>query len=102
MLAERHDHDVAGLHDGADAHRDCRLRDVLLAEEIAGRVAPRDRIERDLRRTAASRRPRLIESDVSGTADTEDLNVDSARFADRHLVALAVVLNVFRPQSAIG
>ena len=92
VLAEGHDDDLAGLEDGADAHGQGLVRHVLLAEEAAGGVAARHRIERDQARAAVARRAGLVEADVAGAADAQDLQVDAAGPADQLLVAGAVVL----------
>ena len=82
VLAEPHEDDLAGLQDGADAHRDGLLRHVVFAEKAAGGVAARHRVERHQARSAVARRARLVEADVPGAADAEDLQVDAARPAD--------------------
>src|SRR5262249_22722077 len=69
VLAERHDDDLAGFEDGADAHRQRLLRHVLLAEEAAGGVAARHRIERHEPGTALPCRTGFVEADMTGTAD---------------------------------
>ena len=55
------------------------------AEEIAGRVAPRDRVERRQPRAAHARRKRLVEADVPVAADAQQLDVDAAGLRDRLL-----------------
>ncbi len=65
VLAEGHEHDLAGVEDGADAHGQRLVRHVLLAEEIAGRVAARHRVERDQPGAAVPRRAGLVEADVA-------------------------------------
>ena len=102
VLAERHDDDLAGFEDRADAHRQRLVRHVLLAEEAAGGVAARHRIERDQARPAVARRARLVEADVPGAADAEDLQVDAARPANLLLVAGAVVLGLVGRDRAVG
>ena len=52
VLAERQHDDLPRFENRADAHRDRPPRHVLLAEEIAGRVDPRDAVERDQPRAA--------------------------------------------------
>ena len=56
VLAQGHQHDLAGFEDRAQAHRDGLRRHVLFAEEIAGGVAARDRVERGQPRAAVARR----------------------------------------------
>ena len=86
VLAEGQEHDLAGVEDGADAHRQGLVRHVLLAEETAGRVAARHRVERDQARPAVAGRAGLVEADVAGAADAQDLQVDAAGPADLLLV----------------
>ena len=68
-------------------------------KKLAGRVAARHRVERDQARAAVPRRAGLVEADVAGAADAEDLQVDAAGPADHLLVARAVVLDVARRRS---
>ena len=82
------------FEDGADAHRERLVRHVFLAEEAAGGVAARDRVERDQARAAVARRARLVEADVPGAADAEELQVDAAGPADLLLVAGTVILDL--------
>ena len=58
VLAEGQQDDLAGVEDGADAHRQGLVRHVLLAEEAAGGVAARHRVERDQARAAVARSSR--------------------------------------------
>src|SRR5262249_24387232 len=91
VLAEGHDGDLPGFHDGADAHGQRLLRDVLLAEEAARGVAARHGVERDLAGAAVARGTGLVEADVPGSTDAQDLQVDAARPAKLLLVSRAVV-----------
>src|SRR5207248_9603436 len=75
-LAEGQDEDLAGVEDVADAHGQGLDRHVLLAEEAGGGVAAGHRVERHQPRAAGARRTWLIEADVPGAANAEDLNVD--------------------------
>src|SRR5207247_1120722 len=71
--------------------------DVLLAEEAAGGIPPRHRIERDLARPAMAGRAGLVEADMPRSANPENLQVDAARSAYLLLVLGAEVLHgVFR------
>ena len=94
VLAERHDDDLAGFHDGADAHRQRLVRHVFLAEEIARSVAARHWIERDGARSAMARRAGFVEADVPAAADAEDLQIDAARPANLLFVAGAIFLDI--------
>ena len=75
---------------------------VLLAEKAAGGVAARHRIERDQARSAMAGRAGLVEADVAGAADAQDLQVDAARPADHLLVAGAVFLDILAGDGAVG
>src|SRR5262249_45830339 len=94
--------DLAGVENGADAHRDGLLGYVLLAEEAAGRVLARHRIERDQARAAMARRAGFVEADVPGAANAEDLQVDAAGPANALFVAGAIILDLLGPQGAVG
>src|SRR5262249_29135279 len=94
VFAEAHQHDLAGVENGADAHRDGLLGYVLLAEEAAGRVLARHRIERDQARAAMARRAGFVEADVPGAANAEDLQVDAAGPANALFVAGAIILDL--------
>ncbi len=93
VLASGQDRDLARIHDGGDAHGDRLARHVLLAEEVGGRVASRDRVERHEARPALEAGARLIEADVARLADAQDLEVDTARILDRLLVLLAILVH---------
>ena len=67
--------------DRVDAHRDRLARDVPLAEEVAGGVQAGDAVERDQARAAVARRAGLVEADVAGAADAQDLEVEPAGLA---------------------
>src|SRR5690606_41119069 len=77
-----------------DTHRDRLQRHVVLAEEVGCRVAARERVECDDPRTALEARAGLVEPDVTGLADAEDLEVDTARITDRLLIALRLRLDL--------
>src|SRR5262249_34203651 len=87
--------------DGANAHRQRLLGHVLLTEEGTGRIAARDRVERDQARATVPRRARLVEGDVAGTADAEHLQVDTAGAANLLLVAGTVILGLVDGDGAV-
>jgi hypothetical protein len=62
-------------------------------KSAAGRPA-RDRVEHDEPRARRRARARLVEADVTGLADAEDLEVDAAGFANRTLVLVRVRFDV--------
>jgi hypothetical protein len=78
VLAPGHQDDAAGVHDRADAHRQRVAWRAGVAAEVAGGVAARERVERDQARERVRRAARLVEADVAGAADAEDLEVDAA------------------------
>jgi hypothetical protein len=55
VLPCRENRDLASTEDRRDTHRDGLARDVVLAEEVRRRIAPRDRVERDESRPAPTR-----------------------------------------------
>src|SRR5262245_36650336 len=73
VLAEREGNDLLGLQYGDDTHGEGLLRDVLLAEEAAGGVPAGDRVQRHQPGPAGAGGPRLVEPDVPGPADAQDL-----------------------------
>src|SRR6516162_11327293 len=77
VLTKRHNGDFAGFENGADAHGQGLGWDVLFPVKIGGRIAPGHRVERYLSGTAMPRGTRLIEADVAGPADAEDLQIDT-------------------------
>ena len=86
--------DLARLEDRRHAHRDRFAGDVLLAEEIGRGVPPGHQVERDQPRPALGARAGLVEADVPGPADAEQLEVDASGGLDRRLVAAALVLDI--------
>ncbi len=100
VLAGRDQRDLARLEDGRDPHRDRLGGDVLGAEEVGGGGAACDRVERDQPGARPGTRARLVEADVAGLADAEDLVVDATRRLDRVLVVAAVGLDLGAGQVA--
>ncbi len=100
-LAESQHVDAAGIQNGADAHRDGLIRDVLLAEKGVGGVPTSHRVQRNQARMAVSRRPGLIESDMARSADAEDLNVDATGVANLLFVLSAMILDLLARHLAI-
>src|SRR5688500_4967500 len=93
VLAGGEDRNLPRIEDRGHAHRDRLTRHILLAKEIGGSVASRDRVERDEPRAAVSPGARLIESDMPRLSDPEDLEVDSTGLLDRLLVGRAFGLD---------
>ena len=102
MLAQRDQQDLAGVKDRAQAHRDGLRGHVLLAKEIAGRVAPRDRVERAHPGAAIGQAKRFVEADVPVAADAQQLNVDAAGLANLLLVPAAMLLQLVRRSQPVG
>ena len=93
VLAERQHDELPCGENRADAHRDRLPRHVLFAEEIAGGVEARDAVERDQPRAAVAAGARLVEADVAGAADAEELNIDPAGLRDLLFVLLAEIVH---------
>jgi hypothetical protein len=70
---------LARGENGRDPHRDRFARHVTLAEEVGGGIASRDAVEMNQPRATRLTRPRLVESDVAGLADAQQLEIDAAR-----------------------
>ncbi len=94
VLARCDERDLSRLHDRRYTHRDRFGRHVVLAEEIGGGVAARDGVERDAAGARLGAGSRLVEADVPGLADAENLKIDSASVSDRGLVRVALVVDV--------
>jgi hypothetical protein len=90
VLAPGHQDDAAGVHDRADAHRQRVAGRAGVAAEVAGGIAARERVERDQPRERVAGAARLVEADVAGATDAEDLEVDAAGGRDHRLVGGAV------------
>ena len=90
VLAGRQERDLAGLHDRAHAHRDRFLWNVLGAEEVGRGDASRDGVQGDEPGSGGGAGARLVESDVPGLPDAQDLEVDATDLRDRPLVLRSV------------
>src|SRR5262249_37733534 len=91
LLAGGHHGDPMGVEDSADAHRQGLMGHVVLAKEVAGRIAARDRIERGPASSAVPSRAGFIKTNVSGSADTQHHEIDAAGPADFLFVAKAIL-----------
>ena len=94
--------DLAGVENRGDAHRDRLARNILLAEEVRGRIHPRHEVQGDEPGAAVETRARLVEPDVAGSAYAQKLQVDSAGDLDRPLVAATLVLDPVTRHVAAG
>ena len=86
MLARRDQRDLPRFEDRGHPHRDRLARHILLAEKIRRGVFARERVERDEARARRGGGTRLVESDVPGLPDAEDLKIDAAGVGDCLLV----------------
>ena len=102
MLSEGDEDDTAGIEDRPHPHRDRLTGDVPFAEEVAGGVGPRDVVERDQPGATLRGAPRLVEADVAGAADAEDLQIDPTGSPDRLLVLLTGGKHVLPGERSIG
>ena len=102
VLAGGEDEDLARLEDGGDAHGERLAGDVLLAEEVGRGVLPGHQVEGDQPGAALGARAGLVEADVPGPADAEQLEVDAAGGADRLFVAAHLGLHVVARDVAAG
>ena len=101
MFAKGHDDDLAGFEDRADPHGQGLLGHVLFPEEVARRVAARHGIERRQARAAMACRARLVEADMSGSADAQNLQVDAAGTLDHLFIFRAVASRVLSIDQAV-
>ena len=102
VLTQRDDQDLPRLEDRPHAHRDRLQGHVFLAEEVAGRVLSRDRVERDHSRAAVAGASRLVEADVPRAADSQNLQVDAAGLFDGVLVGFAIGIDVAQGNRPVG
>ena len=102
VLAKRQQNHAAGIENRAHAHGDRLAGHVSLAEEVAGCIGPRHTIERDQPGSALGGAPRLVETDVAGAADAQNLEVDSSHLPDLLLVATAGGENLAPVKGPIG
>ena len=100
VLAGGDQGDLAGLEDGRHAHGDGLHRNVLRPEEVGRRRAPRDGVEDHEPGARAGAGAGLVEADVPGLSDPQDLEVDAARVLDGMLVVAAVRLDLVPRQVA--
>ena len=100
VLAGRDQDDLAGVQDGANAHRDRLAGDVLLFEEVRRGVLSRDLVEDDQARPVLGRRAGLVEADVAAAPDAEQQQVQAARALDQPLVLGGVGLDLLRGEVA--
>ena len=70
-------YDLPGVQDRTDPHRDGASWHVLFAEEVAGGVDACDAIQRDQPRSTSPPGPRLVEADVTGSTDAQNLHVNA-------------------------
>ncbi len=94
--------DLAGLEDRGHTHCDGLAWDVFVSKEIGCRVLPGHEIQRDQAGPALEAGARLVESDVAGAPDAENLEVDAARGPNRLLVAPAFLFDQFARSVAPG
>ena len=102
VLAPGHQDDPARLEDRADAHRDRVAGGVHLAPEVPRGVPSSQGIQGDLAGAGALGASGLVEADVAGAPDPEDLEVDPARRPDGRLVLLAVGVHLGLGHRPVG
>src|SRR5262249_36497416 len=79
VFTKRHDDDLASFQDSADAHRQRLVRNILFAKKTAGGVPTRYGIEGCQSRAALADRTGFVETDMSCSADTQQLEINAAR-----------------------
>src|SRR5690606_28120650 len=89
-LAPSEQGDLAGLEDRPAAHGDGMGGNVIEPAEGRGGVLAGDLIEMDQAGTAVPGRSGLVETDVAGPPDAQQLEIESACLPDRVLVGGAV------------
>ena len=79
MFAKGHQQHPTCVKNGADTHGDGAPRDVAFAEEVACRIHAGDAVKGDEPRATIARRAGLIESNMPGTANAQNLQINAAR-----------------------
>src|SRR5262245_35806199 len=102
VVAEGQNDDFFRFENRTDSHRHGLVRHILLAEKPAGGIPGSDGSERHAARAAVARGTRLIEPDMTRTADTEYLQVDPTGLLDLTLIASAELIGLFGPYGAVG
>ena len=102
VLARGHEDDAFRVEDGADAHGHRLDGHVVLAEEIGRGVLARALVQADQPGACVRQGTGLVEPDVAGAPDAQELDADAAHRADPVLVPGAVVLDLLRRQVAQG
>ena len=77
VFAPGHQNQSACAKNGADPHRDGEARDIFLPLKVARRIPAREVVEGDEARARRLGGARLIEADVAGAADSQDLQVNA-------------------------
>ena len=94
VLAGGEDEDLARLEDRGHPHGERFARHVLLTEEVGGRVLPGHQVERHHPGPALGAGAGLVEADVAGAPDAEELEVDAARRVNCCFEAAALRLHL--------
>ena len=102
MLAQRDNDDLARPRIVPTPIVIACMGHVFFAEEVAGRVLPGHRVERDHPRAAVARAARLVEADVPRAADAQNLQVDAAGLFDGLLVGVAERVDVAERNRPVG
>ena len=102
VLAKSEQHDASGIQNRSHAHGDGLPRHIPFAKKVAGRIASCHAIQRDETRAAFQSAAWLVESDVPGAANTEQLQVDPPGFPNHFLIPNAGGSHLLARQRAVG
>ena len=102
VLAPGHEVDALGFQDGFDAHGDGAVRYFLFGGEVLEGVLSGHGIEAYQSGCGRFKGAGLIETDVAGTADAQDLDIDAAGLCDFFLVGRTELFHLVQGQPAVG
>ena len=100
VLARGHQDDPFRVEDGSDAHGHRLDGHVVLAEEIGSGVLAGTLVQADQPGARVRQGTGLVEPDVAGAPDAQELDADTAHGTDTFLVPGAVVLDFLRREVA--
>ena len=102
MFARRKDGNFARRQNGGDAHGDRLARNVGLSKKIRRRITTGDAVKVNEPRATGVSGPRLVEADVSGLTDAEQLEIDATGGDNGGFVRVAGRVDLVARPPAVG
>ena len=93
VFTKRDDKDLIGAQNRSYAHRHRSSRHVVFAKKIRCRICPRDFVQGDQTSRAGFAGARFVETDMAGTPNAKDLNIDATYQLNLGFVALTSLLD---------